>query len=71
MLHAKIINNQITSYPPYDHNCRLGIEEPTWDEFYGPATVEEAKPFDEFFSHATDMEMDMYQVGPRYVITHM
>jgi hypothetical protein len=42
---------------------RLGIEEPTWDDFYGPATVEEAKPFDEFFSHTTDMEMDMLQVS--------
>lgn len=42
--------------------CRLGIEEPTWDEFYGPAILEEAKPFDEFFVHTTDMEMDVYQV---------
>ncbi|WIA29653.1 hypothetical protein OEZ86_012139 [Tetradesmus obliquus] len=43
---------------------KLGIEEPTWDDFYGPATVEEAKPFDEFFSHTTDMEADMYQDLP-------
>lgn len=27
---------------------RLGIEEPTWEEFYGE-NVEEFKPFDEFF----------------------
>ncbi|KAF6260360.1 plastid/chloroplast ribosomal protein S21 [Scenedesmus sp. NREL 46B-D3] len=43
---------------------KLGIEEPTWDEFYGPAILEEAKPFDEFFVHTTDMEMDVYQELP-------
>jgi hypothetical protein len=32
---------------------RLGIEEPTWEEFYGEA-VEEAKPFEEFFSKPGD-----------------
>jgi hypothetical protein len=64
MLHAKIIHQHLTH--PITTIRRLGIEEPTWDEFYGPATVEEAKPFDEFFSHATDMEMDMYQVGVCY-----
>lgn len=34
---------------------RLGVEEPTWEEFYGE-NVEEAKPFDEFFTKPSDEE---------------
>lgn len=32
--------------------CRLGIEEPTWEEFYGAS--DEAKPFDDFFKKPGD-----------------
>lgn len=38
---------------------RLGIEEPTWEEFYGE-NVEEAKPFDEFFTKPSGDEDDSF-----------
>ncbi|KAF8073168.1 rpsU [Scenedesmus sp. PABB004] len=41
---------------------KLKIEEPTWEEFYGE-NVEEAKPFDEFFSKPGDEEEELYLSG--------
>lgn len=43
---------------------RLGIEEPTWEEFYGE-NVEEAKPFDEFFTKGNEDDEDLF-LAPGY-----
>lgn len=34
--------------------CRLGIEEPTWDELYGNNGMEEGHPFDDYFCKPGD-----------------
>jgi len=52
---ASICSATTVPYAEY----RLGIEEPTWEEFYGE-NVEEAKPFDEFFTKGNEDEEELF-----------
>jgi hypothetical protein len=40
--------------PTHTHPCRLGIEEPSWEELYGNGMGDEATPFDEYFCKPAD-----------------